>query len=174
MFDNETLRTILARRSIRHFEDRQISEEELACVIKAGQYAPSAMGEQQWLFVGIRNEKIMRELGRGAQAALGTDHDPYYGAPAGVVVFGQADGFEPVKDGSCAIATMGIAAKSIGLGSCWINAGKLFFPTAEGQAFLKKYAIPEGFCPVGTLILGYAAEQPEAEERRDGTVLLLH
>lgn len=170
---NETIKTILSRRSVRAYRPEQIPAELLKEIVNAGQYAPSAMGEQQWLFVAVRDRALMARLGADCKATLGRDADPFYGAPAAVLVFGEKDGYEPLKDGACAIATMGIAAKSLGLGSCWINAGKEFFPTEKGQEYLKQLHVPGGYVPVGTLILGYPAEEPQPAPRRVGTIITI-
>ena len=52
-----------------------------------------------------------------------------------------------------------------------INAGKEFFPTDKGKQYLKELKVPDGYVPVGTLILGYAAETPQPAPRREGTVI---
>ena len=168
---NETIKTILSRRSIRVFRPEQIPAEALEEVVTAGQYAPSAMGAQQWLLVAVRDRELMARLGEDCRRTLNREGDPFYGAPAAVLVFGEADGYEPIRDGSCVMATMGIAAASLGLGSCWIYAGKEFFPTDKGKQYLKELKVPDGYVPVGTLILGYAAETPQPAPRREGTVI---
>ena len=168
---NETIKTILSRRSVRAYKPEQIPAELLTEIVNAGQYAPSAMGRQQWLFVAVRDKALMARLGADCKSTMGMGEDPFYGAPAAVIVFGAKDGFEPIKDGACAIATMGIAAKSLGLGSCWINIGKEFFPTEKGQEYLKELGVPDGYVPVGTLILGYPAADPQPAARKAGTVI---
>ena len=37
---NETIKTLIERRSCRAYEDRQISEEELKTILEAGTFAP--------------------------------------------------------------------------------------------------------------------------------------
>ena len=51
-------------------------------------------------------------------------------------------------------------AESVGLSACWIHRAKEMFETAEGQALLKKWGVPnaENLRGVGNCILGYAAE----------------
>ena len=43
---NESMKTLLNRRSVRSFRPEQLREEDLAAILKAGTYAPSAMGKQ--------------------------------------------------------------------------------------------------------------------------------
>lgn len=63
MLDNETLRTIAARRSIRLFTDREVSDDAVRTVLAAANQAPSAHNEQSWRFIVLRGGKKM-ELAR--------------------------------------------------------------------------------------------------------------
>ena len=65
-----------------------------------------------------------------------------------------------VEDGSLVMGNMLNAAESVGLSACWIHRAKEMFETAEGQALLKKWGVPnaENLRGVGNCILGYAAE----------------
>ena len=44
---SELMETILHRRSIRRFDERQVEEKALHQILEAGLYAPSAGGRQQ-------------------------------------------------------------------------------------------------------------------------------
>ena len=59
---NETIKTILGRRSIRAYQPRQIGEEELQNILLAGQYAPTAMGQQPWHFTVLQNSDLLEKL----------------------------------------------------------------------------------------------------------------
>ena len=50
---NETMNTILTRRSTRKFLNRPIPEEELQQIIQAALHAPSGMGRQTWQFTAV-------------------------------------------------------------------------------------------------------------------------
>ena len=52
---NETIKTLLERRSIRKFKPAQIKEEELNAILEAGMYAPSGANQQSALFVVIQD-----------------------------------------------------------------------------------------------------------------------
>lgn len=53
---NETIKSILGRRSVKEYRPEQIKAEELEMIILAGRYAPSGMNRQPWLFVVIQNK----------------------------------------------------------------------------------------------------------------------
>jgi len=49
--------TIVNRRSIRKFKDRQISKEKIEELLKLAMWAPSGMNRQNWYFVVVKGEK---------------------------------------------------------------------------------------------------------------------
>ena len=48
--DNETLATILNRRSVRRFIQKEIPEDAFAAILEAGRLAPSTVNLQTWSF----------------------------------------------------------------------------------------------------------------------------
>jgi len=53
------LEAIMTRRSVREFERRQIPDEALNTIIKAGTYAPTALDLQPWAFVVMQDQCIL-------------------------------------------------------------------------------------------------------------------
>ena len=160
---NEVICAIEGRRSIRSYRTDPVPEEKLEAVVKAGLMAPSAMNQQSWHFVVISGKGAERyrtycieKLGR----------DPYYGAPAMILVFGKKDAIAPVCDGSLAIGNLLLAAKALGLGSCWIHRARQEFESAEGKALMKKWGVSENYAGIGHCILGYAAQEPAPAKPR--------
>ena len=162
---NEVICAIEGRRSIRSYRTDPVPEEKLEAVVKAGLMAPSAMNQQSWHFVVISGKGAERyrtycieKLGR----------DPYYGAPAMIIVFGKKDAIAPVCDGSLAIGNLLLAAKALGLGSCWIHCVNDLF---KEEAAAAEWGVPAGYRPVGSVALGFpAGEAPAAKPRKEGTV----
>lgn len=162
---NEVICAIEGRRSIRSYRTDPVPEEKLEAVVKAGLMAPSAMNQQSWHFVVISGKGAERyrtycieKLGR----------DPYYGAPAMILVFGKKDAIAPVCDGSLAIGNLLLAAKALGLGSCWIHCVNDLF---KEEAAAAEWGVPAGYRPVGSVALGFpAGEAPTAKPRKEGTV----
>lgn len=162
---NEVICAIEGRRSIRSYRTDPVPEEKLEAVVKAGLMAPSAMNQQSWHFVVISGKGAeryrtycMEKLGR----------DPYYGAPAMILVFGKKDAIAPVCDGSLAIGNLLLAAKALGLGSCWIHCVNDLF---KEEAAAAEWGVPAGYRPVGSVALGFpAGEAPAAKPRKEGTV----
>ncbi|HMK43081.1 MAG TPA: nitroreductase family protein [Dissulfurispiraceae bacterium] len=55
--ENETLRTIQSRHSVRSFIDHPLSDEQIHLLLSAANDAPSAHNQQSWRFIVLRNEK---------------------------------------------------------------------------------------------------------------------
>ena len=162
----EVLRCLLTRRSVRAYEPRQITEDELEAVLQAGLYAPCGMGSQKVYFAAVQDKAVRDRLSAMNRAILGSDSDPYYGAPTIVVVLADPERYTWVEDGSCALTAMMEAAHAVGLGSCWIHRARQMFDSPEGKELLKKWGLPETLQGVGSLALGYAAQEPPAPPAR--------
>lgn len=168
---NAALENLITRRSIRKYKPEQITEAELDAVLEAGTYAPTAMGWQSPLMVAVTNQEDVAALSRMNAAVMGRDGDPFYGAPAVIVVLADGDKPSGVQDATLVMANLLNAAHAVGLGSCWINRAKEVFETEEGQALLKKWGVEGNWVGVGNCILGYADEQPEAKPRKEGYII---
>ena len=48
--DNQLLETILKRRSVRRFADREIPDDVFSAILEAGRLAPSTVNLQTWTF----------------------------------------------------------------------------------------------------------------------------
>ena len=59
---NETIKTILSRRSIRAYEPRRISDKELETLLECALYAPTGGNLQNSRFLVIQSPALMEEL----------------------------------------------------------------------------------------------------------------
>ena len=158
---NETLHTLETRRSCRAYKPQQITEEELAAVLRAGTYAPSGKNRQSARIVVVQDAAARARLTRMNAAVMGSDKDPMYGAPTILLVVADAHNPTAVADGSLVMGNLMNAAASLGLGSCWINRAKEELETEEGKALLKQWGLEGEYIGVGHCILGYPAEEPK-------------
>ena len=168
--DNEVLKCLRERRSVRHFADKQITDEELRAVLDAGTYAPTGKNQQDPWIVAVQDPDIIGQLTRLNAAFYTGDGDPYYGAPTIVLVFCSRPDVWPngVPDGSLVLGNMMNAAHSIGLGSCWINRERQMFDTDEGRELMRRFGLPEGLMGVGAISLGYPSRPlREARPRKE-------
>lgn len=54
--ENEFLKLIETRRSCRKYQSKQITDEELNAVLRAGTFAPTGMGQQSPYIVAVQQE----------------------------------------------------------------------------------------------------------------------
>ena len=157
---NEVVKSLMERRSVRQYTDRQVEPEVLDQILQAGTYAATGMGKQSPRIVAVQDPETVRLLSKMNAAVMGADKDPFYGAPTVVIVLADKTVGTYLYDGSLVMGNMLNAAESVGLSACWIHRAKEMFETAEGQALLKKWGVPnaENLRGVGNCILGYAAE----------------
>ena len=81
MIQNEVLSAIAARRSCRAYRPEQIKPEELQAVVEAGTWAPTGMNRQSPVIVAVQDKATRDQLSAMNAAIMGTDNDPFYGAP---------------------------------------------------------------------------------------------
>lgn len=164
---NDTIKTLIERRSCKKFKTEQIKKEELDLILQAGMNAPTGKGMQSPIILVLQDKEKIEKLREINKKILGRDVDPFYNAPTVLVVMADKNMFTYVEDGSLVLGNMMNAAFSLGVGSCWIHRAKEEFETPEGKALLKEWNIPENYEGVGHCILGYAdMEYPEPKPRK--------
>ena len=159
------------RRSIRKFQPRQVTDQDLDAVLEAGLYAPSGMNTQNTVLVAVRDPQVRNQLSRMNAKVLGSSADPFYGAPCVVVVLADPARYTWLEDGSLVMGNLMNAAYAQGLGSCWIHRAQPMFDSPEGKDLLRQWGLSENLKGVGNCILGYPDEAPEAKPRLPGRIL---
>lgn len=157
---------IKTRRSIRAFKPDEVDEALLDKVLEAGTFAPTGRGLQSPVIVAVKDQKTRDYFSSLNAKVLGSDADPYYGAPIILVVLAEGERNTFIEDGSCVLENMMLAAHALGLGSCWIHREREIFDSAEGKALLKKWGLSDSLRGVGSLALGYPDQTPTAKERK--------
>ena len=115
MIENEVIKAIRERRSIRRFTNEQITDEELQTILEAGTWAATGKGLQDPWIVAVQNEHQCRQLREMNAAIMGVTSDPYYGAPTLIFVFASQDWFRQLMhEWGLPEGLMGIGALSVG------------------------------------------------------------
>ena len=185
----ELLEAIKNRRSIRKYQERQISRADLEKIIEAGTYASNAGGGQRSMIVGIRNVELVEKLGRMNMAHFDRSRligsyvskeqpsvidDPtiqsgFYGAPSLCVVFAQKDFVFGIPDAFCCAETMLMEAYDLGISSCIVSRAEETFDNEIGAALLKEWGVPENYIARCFVTLGYCdGEYPVSKPRKQG------
>ena len=174
MISNETMQSILARRSYKEFDGRPIDDEALETIVTAGLYAPTGMNRQPWHFTVIKSKEGMERFAKARRslpmppgAPAGAMGDPMRNAPVMIIVSGD-DGMLSLQDCCLAMENMMIAAASLGIMSGWDHATVM--NVFEHDPELKKELIPEGYTVYAASFFGYPGPTVKDRGERKGTV----
>ena len=169
---SETLNSIKNRRSIRSFKDTPVEQDKLDKIIEAGLYAPSGMGRQSGIIIQVTNKELRDELSKFNAEIMGkSDFDPFYNAPAVLIVLAQKDIPTHVYDGSLVMQNLMLASYDLGLGSIWIHRAKEEFESEWGKNLLKSLEIDGEYEGIGHCARGYVnGEIPSVHKIKDGRV----
>ncbi len=170
---NEIIKAMEERRSIRKFKPEMPKKEALQQIVEAGLYAANGMGRQATITVAVTNKELRDRLSAVNCKIGGWDEsvDPFYGAPAILIVLAEKDWRNRVYDGSLVMGNMMLAAHSLGLGSIWIHRAKEEFEMPEYQQLLKELGVEGEWEGIGHCAVGYIdGEMPEAAERKPNRV----
>ncbi len=151
----DILEHIMARRSIRKFEDEPLSPDEITMLLHAAMAAPSATNRKPWEFVVVTDEDLLASLRR--RLPFGR-----YRAPLAIVVCGNLHRAWPgpprdfwIQDCSAATQNILLAAAGRGLGTVWIGVTPV---KALVWAVSRALDLPKHIVPLGVVYVGHPAE----------------
>lgn len=190
----ELIDVMKKRRSIRKYQDEQISMDDLNSVIDAGLLAPNAGGGQRTIIVGVHNKELTEKIGK-LNLSLFDRHnlagsyvskeqpsnidDPsinngFYGAPSVCIVFAPRNFLYSIPDAFCCAENMVLQATNIGLSSCIIARGEETFESEIGGKLLAEWNIPDAYLARCFVILGKClGDYPKAKPLKAGRKILI-
>lgn len=155
---NETLKVLETRRSCRNFDStKMVSEEDIQAILKAGTYAATGMGKQSPVIIAVTNKEIRDRLSKENAKVMGSESDPFYGAPVVLVVLADKAVGTYKYDGSLVMGNLMNAAQSLGINSIWIHRAKEVFESDYGKKLLSDLGIEGDYEGIGNCAIGYAA-----------------
>ena len=146
------LEVLKNRYACKKFDGRQVAAEHLDVILEAGRLAPTAKNLQEQHIYVVQSEEGLAKIDKVTPCR--------YGAPTAIVVaFDKNNVFvypgeqrdSGIEDASIAATHMMLAAKAVGVDSCWIN----FF---DPEAAAKELGLPDNEEVLMILDIGYAAE----------------
>lgn len=185
---NEVLQNIKARRSVRAYTDRQVSAQDLDLILEAAAYAPNGMHYETWHFTAIQDTAILTELNEVIKGAFAKSDEPrlrergqsetyccYYHAPTLVIVSNEPTQWWAPMDCACALENIFLAARSLGIGSCWINQLGQTCDDPEVRALLTRLGVPQNHKVYGCAALGYESANTSQKEKwiKEGTITIV-
>ena len=149
----ETWDAITARRNVRDFADRPISDVNLDRILEAGRRAPSSRNWQPWDFVLVTDRTVLGELSKvwvGAGHVAGSAATIVLVAP--ILADASKQSWLDFDHGQAMMAMM-IVAADMGIGSG--------HSAVQDQALARKLlGIPEDRYAEAMMSLGYPLERP--------------
>lgn len=156
---NPIIEAMKSRRSCRAFKPDSVPRELLEEVAEAGLWAANGKGKQAAKII-IVTDKVLRDRIAEQNRIIGgwdKGFDPFYGAPAMLIVLGDATWKTSIYDGSLVMGNLMLAAHSLGLASIWIHRAKEEFESEEGKNLLKSLGIEGEWEGIGHCAIGYPA-----------------
>ncbi|OKZ65004.1 MAG: diguanylate cyclase [Clostridium sp. 42_12] len=170
---NEVIKAMKERRSIRKFKAEMPPKADLEQIVEAGLYAANGRGRQAVITIAVTDKELRDKLSAVNNEIMGgpEGNDPFYGAPAILIVLANKEVPTAPYDGSLVMGNLMLAAHSLGLGSIWIHRAKEEFEMPEYQKLLKDLGIEGEWEGIGHCAVGYIdGENPAAAPRNDGRV----
>lgn len=164
--DNDLIKVIMTRSSVRAFLDKPVSDETIEQLLKAAMAAPSAKNSQPWAFVVIKDRTLLEMLGNSLPNAKMTAT-----APAAIAICGVLDKTLPgeaheywIQDAAAATENFLLAVHALGLGAVWTGV----HPISERIRILKDVLkLPEGVEPFCLIPFGWPAAPATAKDKWD-------
>ncbi len=154
--------TILKRRSIRKYQNKEVPKELMKSLLQAAMSAPSACNQQPWHFIIIKDKVALNELSKIHSGFLNLKE-----SPVAILVCGEpgAAKLEFYWEQDCSAATQNIliAATALGLGAVWHGINPR--GGEDSDAIRKIINIPENIKPFSLISVGYPAEDIKPSDR---------
>jgi nitroreductase len=186
---NSIFANIYARRAVREYKPDDIPDETVKELIKAGVYAPSALNEQPWRFVVIKNPGLIKKCSDRAKKLwldsikvpvdeetgelVSLVSDPgfniFYDAPLLIFIFTRRGADSPEIDCALAAENMMLGARSLDIGSCWIGLAAIL---GSDRELLREIGVPGDHRLMSQLIFGYPAGKDIEVPGRNTDVIL--
>ena len=167
----DALQNLKERRSIRRYKADMLPREVIETIAEAGTYAPTGKNRQSPIIIAVTNKELRDKMSALNAKVLGSESDPFYGAPVVLVVLAERANANHVYDGSLVMGNLMLAAHAMGIGSCWINRAREVYDTPEGKEVLASLGIEGDYEGIGNCILGYIdGDVPAAGPRKENYV----
>ena len=170
------LEQLLHRRSIRSYKAELPERSLIEQITEAGTYAACGKNLQSGIIVAVTNKELRDRISAMNNKIWGGEEgfDPFYGAPAILIVLAKKDSPHKIYDGSLIMGNMMLAADALGLGTCWIHRAREVFETEEGKQILRDLGITEEYEGIGNLALGYpVGAHPNPRPRKENYVYIV-
>lgn len=158
---DKTIEDIMTRRSVRAFAKKAVSREDLETIVEAALSAPSACGKKPWHVVVIEDAKTRKRVTEAMEW-----FKPVEEAGAAILVCGEPSksfqGDYWLVDCAALSENVLLAARALGLGSCWCGLSPIEDNVGRIRSVLD---IPEHLVPFSMIAIGHPEREDAFRER---------
>ena len=169
--DNQVVKTIMERRSIRKYKPQAVERDKMDLILKCGINAPNGQNKQSWEVRIVDNPELLNAM-KEAMAKGHPNLSPemvrgcFRGAPTMVFIARDLAYDFSAYDCGLLAENMVLAAWSMGIGSICLGSPVRFLTdNAECQPLLEKLGFSEGYELSLCVGFGYPDESPAAKPR---------
>jgi len=157
---------IKERKSVRKYQEKDVSQELLEKILASAGYAPSAGNYQPWEFIVVRNPSLKADIVEGCNDQKWMLEAPVFivacinNRLAGAVYGERGLRLYGIQAVAAAIQNVLLTARSLGLGTCWVGAFSEIIVSRVLQC-------PDYVRPCAIITLGYSADETVKAIRQD-------
>lgn len=164
---------LLKRRSVRTYTNKEIPEDTLKKILRAGLIAPTSMNRKPCELIVVKDKAMLKKLSQAKSAGANMLAD----SSAAVVVIADSRKADTwVEDSSIALTYMNLMATDLGIGSCWCQIH--LRTTSDGRdaedAVRGILSLGEQYRIVGILALGVPPVQPKPHTWEEADLTKVH
>lgn len=166
---------IMTRRSIRDYKEEPVCREQMAKILEAGIYAPSAINMQPWAVRVVDNKEFIDGV-----TAIAVASNPqiaeqpgfrnlFRNAPTVAFIACPEESYSGEYDCGLLSQNMMLAAWSMGIGSCCLGSVVPVMNMEEAKPYMERLQLPEGYKLLVGIAFGYPAQDAPAAPERDAS-----
>lgn len=147
---------IFSRRSIRKYINKEITDDILKQILKAGMNAPSARNIKPYEFIVVKNKEKLELLSNTKKNAYFTKD-----SNTTIVILGKELSEFWQQDLGAVTQNILLQATEFDIGSCWIGIA----PNQQYEEYIRKVLeIPDDIRVFSMIALGYSNEEKEKND----------
>ena len=166
---------IMTRRSIRDYKEEPVCREQMAKILEAGIYAPSAMNMQPWAVRVVDNKEFIDGV-----TAIAVASNPkiaeqpgfrnlFRNAPTVAFIACPEESYSGEYDCGLLSQNMMLSAWSMGIGSCCLGSVVPVMNMEEAKPYMERLQLPDGYKLLVGIAFGYPAQDAPAAPERDAS-----
>ena len=162
------------RYACKSFDGTLVDQKQLDIILEAGRLAPTAKNLQEQRIYVVQSQEGLNKIDKvtpcryGAATVIIVAFDKHH-----VFTYPGEKRDSGIEDATIVATHMMLAAHSLGIGSCWLNQlpGLTNMPLI--RELLSDLDVPVNHIVYGSVVMGYAAEEPKQAALRKNVVNII-